>query len=101
MSLTLMCDGIVRPETGLRSSLLVNGDTLTYDEFVDESDPVQVAIFELEARADWWLSPDDETSTPFQPAGIGEAALKATPVGSTLADWHLEAAALLRDGWRP
>lgn len=82
------------------------------DEFLDGNDPVQVAIFELEGTADLKMRGLvdilDVKMSPLAQSALDHAS-------SECRDWsyygfsfhaaypfiHLEAAALLRDGWRP
>lgn len=60
---------------------------------------VAEAIFDLEAWADWWISGADGMSPSFG-ALAGAAAFHVEP-GISEVGTMLEAAALLREGWRP
>lgn len=97
-ALALMLDGAV---VGLRSLSTRAGES-TLESFVAQPEWAEVAeaILELEAWADWYNS-DHCTGRPGR---CGDLAGRAKPAIKRMAHpqfEYLEAAASLRDGWRP
>lgn len=77
--------------------------------FIDEGDPVQVAIFELEGDASTFIHPGPVLPTGDRYSDLALEAIREVAIrchltrswGYSLAELRLEAAAILRDGWRP
>lgn len=107
----LILDGVVVNDRRIRVGVSCEADEVEYEQFVDEEDPVQLAVFELEARADWrlghflgaglkpWLS-DLARSALLEHVKLKENEGNADPCVDVALE-YFEAAALLRDGWRP
>lgn len=108
--LPVMSDGIVSKgvlDKGLRwrsfIACEVNRREFEFAEFVNHEDPIQVAIFELEGAADTkdlWVQLSDLANAAWREVLDRYPRRKLYPA-PTLKDQWFEAAALLRDGWRP
>lgn len=85
------------------------GDEVHYDRFVNERDPLELAILELEGEASTLSHPGPLLHQGEQHSDLALAAIREVYVrcslarfwGYSLTEMRLEAAAILRDGWRP
>lgn len=113
---TVISDGMIAllaPDHGCRiRSEWATGDIDWWmvDHFIDERDPVQVAIFELEGDASAFCHPGPVLHQGCMHSDLALAAIREVYVRCcallprrdySLSEMRLEAAAILRDGWRP
>lgn len=114
-ALALMLDGSTSPKSGMRlvglvgslaSGLSYSGGAPLLERYLRTEDDVAQAILELEGSAGTFFGDVTLFRAPLISAGLlAEAAWEAAPkhkkTSDSIVTRNLEAAAILRDGWRP
>lgn len=118
-TLALMLDGVVGPNVRFNQANIwclanlrrwENSAMATEVRNNEASREKAQAILELEGHADWWLNEDPLAPQPEQFSDLATSVLVEVTFESpaerpvpaqVMAEQHLEAAARLRDGWRP